>query len=135
MRRSRSPALSDERWLQNRLRVVTEDVRAPRGFADRVMNAVYRADMAPSSASPVRRPAPPSVLRLYRRLAFSFMLTAAVLVGSLLTPSAYPTLIRPTSPGAALGRGPSDAVQGALAGAAAVVQGALGERLIGGGDQ
>ncbi len=74
--------------------------------------------------------------RLYRRLGWSFMLTAAVLALSLLIPhGAYPTLIRAGEAEAALGAGPSAAVRNALAGAGETVQGALGENQIGGSNE
>jgi hypothetical protein len=134
MTQKSSRAARDEQWLQERLDGITGDVRAPRGFTDRVMSVVYREALSPRAAETVTTP--PTVLRLYRRIALSFMLTAAVLAGSLLIPrGAYPTLIAPAESGAALGTGTSAAVRGALAGAAMTVQGALGERLIGGGEQ
>jgi hypothetical protein len=133
MKRKASEAARGERWLQARLERITADVRAPRGFTDRVMSAVYREALSPQAAETT---ASPTVLRLYRRIGLSFMLTAAVLAGSLLVPkAAYPTLIAPAESGAALGSGTTTAVQGALAGAAMTVQGALGERLIGGSGQ
>ncbi len=123
----------DDGWLRERLDRAAGPVRAPRGFAQRVMNAVYRDALAGVPAGePSAVPVPSRVSRLYRRLALSFMLTAAVLLGSLLVPrGAYPTLIG-SSAGTALGAGPSTVVQSALVGAADAVQGALGQRLIGG---
>jgi anti-sigma factor RsiW len=112
-------------------------VRAPRGFTERVMDAVYRQALAgPAGAestqaetaapAPAARPAPS---RMYRRLGLSFVLTAGVLAVSLLVPRlAYPTLV---------GRGGSTlhaevvggaAVKGALAGADNAVRGILRER-------
>jgi hypothetical protein len=136
MKRRSSSGISDEEWLRERLSSVAREVRAPRGFTNRVMNAVYREALAPAGARAPRPPASASILRLYRRVALSFMLTAVVLVASLLVPkTAYPTLIESGVGGAALGGGPSAAVKSALAAAAAAVQGALGERLIGGGEQ
>lgn len=133
MRRKSSGTARGEQWLQTRLDGIAGDVRAPRGFTDRVMSAVYREALSPRTAEAVT---PPTVLRLYRRIGLSFMLTAVVLAGSLLIPKgAYQTLIAPAEAGAALGSGTSAAVRSALAGAAMTVQGALGERLIGGGEQ
>jgi hypothetical protein len=126
---------SDEEWLQEQLLRAAEEVRAPRGFADRVMSAVYREALAGPSARPAAQGASATVSRLYRRLALSFMISAAVLAVSLLVPrGAYPTLIG-SAAGAALGAGPSTAVQSALTGAAGTVQSALGEKLIVGGQQ
>jgi len=133
MRRPLAVVRGDDGWLQERLEQAAGPVRAPRGFSQRVMNAVYREALAGVPAGePSAVPAPGRVSRLYRRLALSFMLTAAVLLVSLLVPQgAYPTLIG-SSAGTALGAGPSTAVRSALVGAADAVQGALGERLIGG---
>lgn len=136
MRRPLAVVRGDEGWLRERLEQAGGQVRAPRGFSQRVMNAVYREALA---GVPAREPAaaasPSRVSRLYRRLALSFMLTGAVLAVSLLVPrGAYPTLIG-AGAGTALGAGPSTAVQSALVGAADAVQGALGERLIGGNQQ
>jgi hypothetical protein len=117
--------------LEALLERTRDTVRAPRGFAGRVMDAVYRESLgarsrAPEAAGPRVWPRA-TVSRLYRRLGWSFMLTAAVLAASLLIPhGAYPTLIRPGDPG------PSAAVQNALMGAGEAVQGALGEKQIGG---
>jgi hypothetical protein len=72
---------------------------------------------------------------MYCRLGLSFMLTAAVLAASLLVPhGAYSMLIGGGSD-AALGAGPSAAVQNVLAGAGHTVQGALGEQQIGGNQE
>jgi hypothetical protein len=130
-----------EQWLAERLEQAAPPVRAPRGFAQRVMSEVYREALAAraapqksaerSAAAATAAAAPSS--RLYRRLALSFMITAAVLMVSLLVPrGAYPGLIGAAA-GKALGPGPTSAVQTALTGAAVAVQGALGERVIGGG--
>ncbi len=129
----------DDEWLERQLSGAAAATRAPRGFTDRVMNAVYREALAPravrvaasAEASEEARRIP--AMRLYRRVAVSLMLTGVVLAVSLLVPRAsYPTLIGPGE-GAALGRGPSDAVKSVLVGAATAVQGALGERSIEGG--
>ncbi len=113
-------------------------MHAPPGFTDRVMKAVYREALSPRQEPAAPREARADgqarrsvVLRLYRRVAISLMLTAAVLAVSLLVPrAAYPTLIG-SGEGAALGRGPSNAVRSALTGAAATVQEALGEQSLG----
>jgi hypothetical protein len=124
-------------WLEALLERTRVTVRAPRGFASRVMDVAYKeslagAPLSTEGAGSLARPRL-SVSGLYRRLGWSFMLTAAVLAGSLLLPhAAYPTLIKAAAAEAALGAGPSAAVQGAIAGAGEIVQGALGEKQIGG---
>jgi len=136
MKRTLAGSRGDDEWVRELLEQAADEVRAPRGFAQRVMSAVYREALTgPSAEEPAVAAPAPTVSRLYRRLALSFMITAAVLAVSLLLPRvAYPTLIG-AGAGAALGAGPSTAVQGALAGATDAVKGALGERLIGGGQQ
>jgi hypothetical protein len=156
------PGTPGDRWLEAYLDGARENVRAPHGFTQKVMDAVYREALAgrslPAGAAHVRGfpagPAPaavavrqgiralagslagrPTVSRMYRRLGVSFMLTAAVLAVSLLLPhGGYPTLIRSGS-NDALGAGPSAAVQSALIGAGHAVQGALGEQQIGGNQE
>ncbi|MGA2379915.1 MAG: hypothetical protein ABSG85_11475 [Spirochaetia bacterium] len=138
----------DDQRLETYLDGVRENARAPHGFAQRVMNAVYRESLAarplPAAALPGRAAAPgttfghtvsrshPTASRMYRRIGLSFLLTAAVLAASLLVPhGAYPMLIG-SGVEAVLGAGPSEAVQNALLGAGHAVQGALGESHIGG---
>ena len=132
----------EDRWLEEYLQGAAETVHAPRGFARKVMDAVYRESLAgraqavrPASRGHIPagavRASQPTVARMYRRLGLSFMFTAAVLAASLLVPhGAYPTLIGGSD--SALGAGPSNVVQRALLGAGHAVQGALGEQLIGG---
>lgn len=135
MKRPLIDVRGDEEWLEERLLLAADEARAPRGFGQRVMSAVYREALAGPPAKPAADAASGSVSRLYRRLGLSFMITAAVLTASLLVPrGAYPTLIG-SAAGTALGTGPSAAVQRALTGAADAVQGALGEKLIVGGQQ
>ena len=138
--------LRDVDWLERSLSSIRAELRAPRGFTDRVMSTVYREALVPRPQTADRHGAAarslaadaarrPFALRLYRRIAVSLMLTAVVLAASLLVPHvAYPSLIG-TSEGATFGHGPSDAVRSALVGASTTVQGALGERLIEGGQQ
>ncbi len=138
----------DEQWLERYLQGARDNVRAPQGFVLRVMNAVSRESLAarslPAHALPGRAAAREGILeraagrsrplesRMYRRIGLSFMLTAVVLAASLLVPhGAYQGLLG-SGVEAALGAGPSDAVQNALLGAGHVVQGALGESHIGG---
>ena len=141
MRRPLDSVSRDDAWLERQLQRAAPPIRAPQGFSQRVMNAVYREALAGKSsaatqAGPVAA-APPSAraARLYRRLALSFMITAAVLTLSLLLPHGGYTALIGASAGKALGAGPTVAVQSALSGASDAVQGALGERVIGGGIQ
>jgi len=142
-----STAQADQ-WLEKHLESARDEVRAPYGFAHKVMDAVYRESLAERSlatqaasrgklrAQAVRASPRPTVSRMYRRLGLSFVLTAAVLTVSLLIPhGAYPMLINSGGADTALGAGPSAAVQNALSGAAQAVQGALGEQQIGGNQQ
>jgi hypothetical protein len=136
----------EDQWLEDLLQGTRKEIRAPRGFAGKVMDAVYRESLAAralprrmglrgSSLAEAVRSHRPTVARMYRRVGLSFMLTAAVLAASLLVPhGAYSTLIG-GGPDAALGAGPSAAVQRTLAGAGHAVQSALGEQLIGGSQQ
>jgi hypothetical protein len=134
----------EDRWVDALLEGARETVRAPRGFAQKVMDAVYRESLAgrsPAEAArgislaAAARASRPMVSRMYRRLGLSFMLTAAVLAASLLVPhGAYSTLIGGGSD-TALGAGPSAAVQNVLVGARHAVQGALGEQQIGGNQE
>ncbi len=103
--------------------------RAPRGFAEKVMDAVYREALrgAPGPAASAvelapAEPAPAAPRRVYRRLGLSFVLTAAVLTASLLIPfAAYPTLFRPHGAAGAGGA----LVKGMIVGAGLTVRGAL----------
>jgi len=134
----------EDRWVETLLDGSRETVRAPQGFARKVMDAVYRESLAGRSPGVAARGAllaaavgasRPTVARMYCRLGLSFMLTAAVLAASLLVPhGAYSMLIGGGSD-AALGAGPSAAVQNVLAGAGHTVQGALGEQQIGGNQE
>jgi anti-sigma factor RsiW len=93
-------------------------VRAPEGFADRVMNAVYNAALAGApeperGGRPVRIPA-----RSFRRMGFSFILSAAVLaVGLFIPEAAYPRLAALEDAGGV--------VKNMMDGAERVIQGAL----------
>jgi anti-sigma factor RsiW len=97
-------------------------VRAPRGFADRVMDVVYRQALA----------GPPRVApdRFYRKLGLSFVLTAGVLAVSLFIPrAAYSNLAGTGIAGAAFSRESTVAVKSALDGADNAVRGILRERV------
>ncbi len=136
MKRPLTAARMDDGWLQERIEQAGGRVHAPRGFSQRVMNAVYREALAGAPAGAPRAQSSVRVSRLYRRLALSFMVTAAVLTASLLVPKgAYPTLFESGGAGAGLGRAASTAVDSLLFGAANAIQGALGERTIGGDQQ
>jgi anti-sigma factor RsiW len=107
-----------------------QGVRAPRGFAERVMNEVYRQALAghPAAGSQVPQR---TVGKMYRRLGLSFMISAAVLSASLVIPRvAYPTLIGSRGPDA--GVGGSAVVQSVIQGADKTVRGILGEQQVGG---
>jgi anti-sigma factor RsiW len=112
-------------------------LRAPKGFADRVMAGVYRQALrggslqvaAASEASAKRRRAP---ARIYRRMGLSFVVTAAVLAASLLVPRvAYPSLFAARESGL----GGTAVVREAMHGADGVVQGILMEQRNGGSAQ
>lgn len=120
-------------------------IRAPQGFADRVMDRVYRQaltgapvteEMRQERREETARESRPKDRReargrVYRRLGVSFVVSAAVLAISLLVPSiAYPGLL--AAPGAQLGRGSTSVVRGVMAGATDAVRGALGESTRGG---
>jgi anti-sigma factor RsiW len=113
-------------------------LRAPRGFTDQVMNAVYKEALrggAARAAAPdpaaSRQGAP---ARMYRRLGLSFVVTAGVLAVTLLIPGlAYNTLVGAGDSSAGLGG--AQIARDALNGADVVARGALGEQIIGGGGQ
>jgi anti-sigma factor RsiW len=119
-------------------------VRAPRGFADRVMDAVYREALIPRPAESGSRDAGrevgrtrllPTIARMYRRLGLSFMLAAAVLAASLFIPRvAYPALFSQNGADAGFdtGRGGIAVVRNALDGADNAVRELLGEPQNGG---
>jgi hypothetical protein len=112
------------------LRVMAAEpgVKAPAGFAARVMEAVYRQPLS----GPVSR-SPATLSPMYRRLGLSFVLTAAVLVASLFIPRAsYPYLFG----GGDRSAGPRSVsaltVENVIHGADNAVRGILGEQVIGG---
>jgi hypothetical protein len=111
--------------------------RAPSGFTERVMDAVYREALAgrPGPAVRGKRPAgsPGVPARMYRRLGLSLLLTAGVLTASLFVPhAAYPGLFGVDFAAAGFSRGSSAAVRGALNGADSAVRGILREHAQGG---
>jgi hypothetical protein len=122
----------DDEWLRQSLERAAGDIRAPGGFAERVMSQVYREALAPraaptAGAAGTAGMAPAGARRMYRRLGLSFLLTAAVLGASLLVPrAAYTSLVafgeRPGVRG-----GSVETVKSALEGAGSTVRGILGE--------
>ena len=125
--------ISLARRVNEALSGVSPKVRAPKGFADRVMDGVYRQALAGASAVPETSADPrraPS--RMYRRLGLSFVVTATVLATTLLVPRvAYPTLFA----SAGLGPGGTSVVREAMQGADSVVQKILSEQSNGGRTQ
>jgi len=102
-------------------RLLTSDAavaRAPRGFADRVMDRVYRETLW-TPAVP-RRAAAEGSARGYRRLGLSVMLGAAALVALLVVPKGMAG-----TAGSGLAGGGSAVVERVLEGADGVVRGAL----------
>lgn len=85
----------------------TTRMHAPESLVSRVMNEVYREAV-------VRRGAAgrtPTAAPLYRRLGYSFVMTAALLVASLFVPRiAYPNLLHSGLLSASLGEGKPAAV-------------------------
>jgi len=110
------------------------DVSAPQGFARRVMDEVYRQALGGTVSRAAGRGADRESRErearragFYRRLGFTFMLSAGILAVSLLIPHAsYPTLIQAQLAGAQRAPGTS-VVQNVLVGAGRIVQGTLGE--------
>jgi anti-sigma factor RsiW len=93
--------------------------RAPRGFADRVMDRVYRETLWKPAAP--RRAAAGGPARGYRRLGLCVMLGAAALVVCLVVPRAG----LPWAAGSGLAGGGSVVVERMLNGADGAVRGAL----------
>jgi len=92
--------------------------RAPRGFADRVMDRVYRETLWRPAVP--RRTAAEGSARGYRRLGLSVMLGAAALVALLVVPRGLAG-----AAGSGLAGGGSAVVERVLEGADGVVRGAL----------
>ncbi len=63
-----------------------KNLKAPTGFTDSVMSAIYRLDSQRSDTSSAF--SPEKLRTAYRRLGFSLVLTAAVIMFSLLMPGA-----------------------------------------------
>jgi anti-sigma factor RsiW len=107
--------------------------KAPEGFTDAVMDAVYREALAPAAArEDAGRPQP--VLRMYRRVGLSFVLTAAVLAVSLFIPRlSYSTLLTEHGIGAGVGEGSAVIAQGTLENADQAMRALMGGNTNGGG--
>jgi anti-sigma factor RsiW len=117
---------------------VSPAVRAPAGFAERVMARVYQQALreVPLSADRARAgeqgvAAAARAARAYRRMGLSFLLTAGVLAVSLLIPRiAYPAIVG--RQGTQIAQGSESVVRGLLSGAEHTDRGALGESGTGG---
>ena len=111
-------------------------VRAPSGFAGRIMDAVYRealrGDVGTTAAGEegkARFEGPLSPARIYRRLGFSFVLTAVVLSATVFLPRAsYPVLVGTSSVSEVVSQGGGKVVKNALHGADMAVRDAIHAR-------
>jgi anti-sigma factor RsiW len=109
--------IEEARQVSRLLAAEATAARPSRGFADRVMDRVWRETLwAPAASEAARRSAAVTVARGYRRLGISVMLGAALLVAGIALP-------RTLGLGAA-GGGPA-LVQRVLEGADRAVHGAL----------
>ena len=109
-------------------------VGAPKGFAAKVMEGVYRQALsapheplgAPLPADMAAARSPVAAGRFHRKLGLSLVLTAGVLAVTMLIPrGAYPTLAGSGRTG--ISRDGAVVVQNALLGAGSTVRGILGE--------
>lgn len=111
-------------------------LRAPSGFASRVMDSVYRAALAgipdpgaDQAAEQLRaeEAARGDRHRTYRRLGLSFLLSAAVCAAMLVVPQGLlPAAVRTGGVAAGFSRAGDSQIKGALDGAGRTVQAALG---------
>jgi anti-sigma factor RsiW len=115
--------------------------RAPRGFADRVMDRVYRETLwkpaAPRSAAAARTAAAGASVRGYRRLGLCVMLGAAALVVSLVVPRAglpWAAGSSPAEDGSVLVKSMLDGADGAVRGALSAAGGSAA-RIVEGGSR
>jgi len=109
-----------------------EVVHAPEGFSGRVMQQVYRAERAEAQGGTQ----PNEAGRLYRRLGYSFVATAAILSASLLVPRlAYPNLIRPDTLAAELAVGRPAAIARIIDDAGTGLREAIGPTSAGSGEE
>jgi len=112
--------------------LIPEVVQAPKGFSGRVMQQVYRAERV----EPRRRTPSNDAGRLYRRLGYSFVATAAILSASLLVPRlAYPNLIRPDALAAELAVGRPAAIARIIDDAGTGLRDAIGPTSAGSGEE
>jgi anti-sigma factor RsiW len=105
------------------------DVHAPAGFADSVMEAVYREALGSGArASALGQEGPrPAAWTFHRRLGLSFVLSAAVLAASLLVPSlSYARIIKIDALSAEMTGARPSLVKGILDVAGSAVRGTLG---------
>lgn len=99
-----------------------KEIRAPAGLLDRVMEAVYRESLRGSPA--LEEPA--AAARAYRRIGWSFVLSAALVAAALVAPSGFlPAAMRTDGVERALGAGEQSVVRNVLTGADAVVRAAI----------
>jgi hypothetical protein len=97
-------------------------IRAPDGLLDSVMRAVYRESLRGSPG--LEEPA--AAARAYRRIGWSFVLSAALVAAALLVPSGLlPAGARADGVARVLRAGEQSVVRNVLSGAEAVVRGAL----------
>lgn len=93
--------VQDARTVEAAFRTVSR-VRAPESLVSRVMDEVYREGVVPRRREGETQETAP----LYRRLGYSFVATAALLVASLFVPRlAYPDLLHSGLLAASLGAG------------------------------
>jgi hypothetical protein len=122
--------------------ITDASARAPKGFAAKVMEGVYRQALSapreplgaplPADRTPARSPV--AAARFYRKLGLSLVLTAGVLAVSMFIPrGAYPTLVGSGRTG--ISREGAVVVQSALLGAGSTVRGILGETVKEGSDR
>jgi anti-sigma factor RsiW len=108
--------------------------RAPEGFTDAVMDAVYREALAPRDATRAGAARSLPVLRMYRRVGLSFVVTGAVLAMSLLIPRfSYSVLLSEQGIGAGFGKEGAVIAQGTLENAGQAMRGLMGGKDGGGG--
>ena len=119
--------LAEARGVRRLLAADAAAVRAPRGFADRVMDRVYRETLWKPAAAPISGSAAPSDAAIgvrargYRRLGLSVMLGAAAAAALLVVPRVTP----PATGGSWASDGGSAFVERVLDGADGAVRGAL----------
>lgn len=123
--RSRAVQEASDRSMHERIAVAAAGeppVHAPAHLLGTVMDAVYRESLR----GVVEREAPEVPTRTYRRMGLSFLLSAAVVAATLLVPAGtLPRVMQPDGVAVALGAEGQSAVRSALAGASALVRGAL----------